>query len=61
MLKKSLLALVVFFWLFAGLLALSVYASPSLDPENTIYLDLPSGRVVIQLRPDIAPRHVARI
>ncbi|HEU0117027.1 MAG TPA: peptidylprolyl isomerase [Alphaproteobacteria bacterium] len=34
---------------------------PVLDPENTIYLDLPTGRVVIQLRPDLAPKHVARI
>jgi peptidylprolyl isomerase len=31
------------------------------DPENTIYLDLKQGRVVIQLFPDIAPKHVARI
>jgi len=36
-------------------------AAPALDPENTIYLDLPDGRVVIQLRPDLAPNHVARI
>src|SRR3984957_14175007 len=34
---------------------------PILDPENTIFLDLPDGRVVIQLRPDLAPNHVARI
>ena len=33
----------------------------NLDPENTIYLDLKDGRVVIQLRPDLAPKHVARI
>lgn len=32
-----------------------------LDPENTLYLDLKDGRVVIQLRPDLAPNHVARI
>jgi peptidylprolyl isomerase len=32
-----------------------------LDPENTLYLDLKSGRVVIKLRPDLAPNHVARI
>lgn len=32
-----------------------------LDPENTIYMDLPAGRVVIRLRPDLAPGHVARI
>ncbi|HUB97350.1 MAG TPA: peptidylprolyl isomerase [Stellaceae bacterium] len=31
------------------------------DPENTIYLDVPKGRVVIELRPDLAPNTVARI
>ncbi len=31
------------------------------DLENTIYLDLKDGRVVIELRPDLAPNHVARI
>ena len=31
------------------------------DKENTLYLDLSSGRVVIQMLPDIAPKHVARI
>lgn len=36
-------------------------AKPVLDLENTIYLDLADGRVVIQLRPDLAPNHVARI
>ncbi len=32
-----------------------------LDPENTIYMDLPAGLVVIELRPDFAPNHVARV
>lgn len=36
-------------------------AKTELDLENTIYLDLKDGRVVIQLRPDLAPTHVARI
>ena len=31
------------------------------DLENTLYLDVPKGRVVIELRPDIAPHTVARI
>ena len=31
------------------------------DLENTIYLDVPKGRVVIALRPDLAPNTVARI
>jgi len=31
------------------------------DPENTLYMDLKQGRVVIQLFPDLAPKHVERI
>ncbi len=30
-------------------------------PENTLNMDLANGRVVIELRPDLAPGHVARI
>jgi len=33
----------------------------SQDLENTLYLELKDGRVVIELRPDLAPNHVARI
>ena len=33
----------------------------TLDPEDTLYMDLPSGRIVIELRPDFAPNHVQRI
>lgn len=32
-----------------------------LDPENTLIVEIPHGRVVIRLRPDVAPGHVARI
>jgi len=32
-----------------------------LDPQNTIYLDTPHGRVVIKLRTDLAPKHAERI
>jgi peptidylprolyl isomerase len=32
-----------------------------LDPENTLYLELASGRVVIELAPAFAPRHVANV
>ncbi|RMD93153.1 MAG: peptidylprolyl isomerase [Alphaproteobacteria bacterium] len=31
------------------------------DPENTIIMTLKSGEVVIELMPDIAPQHCARI
>jgi peptidylprolyl isomerase len=30
------------------------------DLENTLYLELKDGRVVIELLPDLAPRHVER-
>ena len=29
--------------------------------EDTLYMDLKDGRVVIEMRPDLAPKHVARI
>lgn len=32
-----------------------------MDMENTLYLDLEKGRVVIEMYPDTAPKHVARI
>jgi len=32
-----------------------------LDPENTLFMELPAGRVTIALRPDLAPNHVERI
>ena len=33
----------------------------TLDPANTLYLELASGRVVIELAPDFAPAHVGNI
>ncbi|MEO7324566.1 MAG: peptidylprolyl isomerase [Dokdonella sp.] len=33
----------------------------ALEPDNTLYLDLPSGRVVIELAPTFAPLHAANI
>jgi peptidylprolyl isomerase len=32
-----------------------------LDPQNTMYMDLPAGRVVIELAPQFAPNHIANI
>ncbi len=31
------------------------------DPENTVIMELKTGRVTIELRPDLAPLHVQRI
>jgi peptidylprolyl isomerase len=36
-------------------------AQTKLDPENTLYMDLKNGRVVIEMFPDIAPLMVARV
>ncbi|NQV44620.1 MAG: peptidylprolyl isomerase, partial [Rhodospirillales bacterium] len=35
--------------------------SPTGDLENILYMELKAGRVVIQMRPDLAPNHVTRI
>ena len=31
------------------------------DPQNTLVVELKTGRVLIKLRPDLAPKHVERI
>ncbi|HEX2858734.1 MAG TPA: peptidylprolyl isomerase [Alphaproteobacteria bacterium] len=37
-------------------------AAPAItDPDNTLYLDLKDGRVVIEMYPAKAPNHVARV
>jgi peptidylprolyl isomerase len=36
-------------------------AAMAADLENTIYLDVPAGRVVIEMRPDLAPATCAQI
>jgi peptidylprolyl isomerase len=50
---------------FAAMLACAVAIASAgaraASPENTLYLDLKDGRVIIELRPDLAPKHVQRI
>ena len=36
-------------------------SSKAIDKENLVYMELKSGRVEIELRPDLAPKHVSRI
>src|SRR5688572_6297243 len=33
----------------------------AIDPEDTLYMDLPSGRVIIELAPGYAPDHASNI
>jgi peptidylprolyl isomerase len=42
-------------------ITLSVSPASSQDLDNMLYLDLNDGRVIIQMRTDLAPNHVARI
>ena len=56
--RFAMIALTAILGWFALGLAPGAFAA---DPENTLYMDLKDGRVVIELRPDLAPRHVARV
>ena len=44
------------------LIAMTISSNtPAQDLDNLLHLDLEAGRVVIELRPDLAPQHVERI
>lgn len=46
------------------MLSVVAHAQPlpaGLDPQNTILIDTKDGRIVIKLRPDLAPKHAERI
>src|SRR3954470_97405 len=47
--------------LLALVMTLSGGTAMAADLENTLYIDVPAGRVVITMRPDLAPNHVAQI
>jgi peptidylprolyl isomerase len=51
----------VFLSLAALLIGGGVANAAEADPQNTLYMDLAFGRVVIQLRPDLAPTTCAQI
>lgn len=56
--KKQLLG---FFSALLMTFAVTTSDARAQDLENTLYMDLATGRVVIQLRPDLAPKHVERV
>ena len=58
MLRRTLLATLM---TIGTLMSATAEAQAPTDPANTAYLDLKGGRVVIRLRPDLAPQHVARV
>jgi peptidylprolyl isomerase len=59
MLRRSLLASLLLAAMIATPPALAQGAQP--DPQNTLQIDLKDGKVLIALRPDLAPGHVERI
>ncbi len=50
---------------FAAMLIIALTANSlagrAASPDNTLYMDLKDGRVVIELLPDLAPKHVDRV
>jgi peptidylprolyl isomerase len=55
--------LVLAFTVFAAMIAArqTAIAQSKPDPQNTVILTTKDGDVVIRLRPDLAPKHVAQI
>ncbi len=47
--------------LFVAISFMFAGATAAMDKENTLYIDLKDGRVVIEMRPDLAPKTVAQI
>jgi peptidylprolyl isomerase len=51
--------------LFAALICAAPAVAQKLpagaDPQNTLLIDTKHGQIVVKLRPDLAPKHVARI
>lgn len=57
---RKLLAVTAFL-AFSATAALQPLSAQAADPENTVILSLKSGDVVIELRPDLAPKHAEQI
>lgn len=47
--------------LLLSLLAFGPASAQAPDPNNTLVIELKTGRVLIKLRPDLAPKHVERV
>lgn len=45
----------------AALVPPALAQAPKATPADTLVIELKSGKVLVQLRPDLAPKHVARV
>ena len=59
--RRTLLTTIAIGTLMSDAASSTADAQPAMDPQNTVYLDVKGGRVVIRLRPDLAPLHVERV
>jgi cyclophilin family peptidyl-prolyl cis-trans isomerase len=59
--RKHLIALLTGLFMTTHAAHANDATSTGVNPENILYLDLQDGRVTIEMRPDLAPRHVKRI
>jgi len=57
------LAALALLWLVAFVIAApaQLFGQQQADPQNTLVLDTTKGRVVIRLRPELAPKHAERL
>lgn len=66
-LKRIVAAALCAFGLWGAIDAAAAQSTPDprnwrqVDPDNTLYIDSVHGRIVIELYPEIAPRHVERL
>jgi peptidylprolyl isomerase len=59
--RRALLACLATTPLLETMMTDTAAAQTAPDLENTLYMDLKDGRVVIQLLPELAPKHVERV
>jgi peptidylprolyl isomerase len=51
----------IIFATFLGIILMTTPDTSAVEQDDILYIDLLSGRIVIEMRPDLAPVHVARI
>ena len=61
MIRRAFLAGLASLTALAPALAQTANKAPATDPQNTLYLDTKDGRIVIKLRPDLAPKHAQQL
>jgi peptidylprolyl isomerase len=59
--RRDALALPLAAFAAGAALAVSNASADEADPQNTLILETKYGKIVIKLRPDLAPKHVAQI